>query len=53
MIQNNNFIHKIVPGSKLFNKMRKELILQKQLIKKKNNSKNQTKIVKKNKKTSK
>ena len=47
MIQNNNFIHKIVPGSKLFNKMRNELILQKQLIKKKNNSKNQKKIVKK------
>ena len=47
MIQN-NFIHKIVPGSKLFNKMRNELILQKKLIKKKKIQKNQTKIVKKN-----
>ncbi len=38
MIQNNNVIRK-VPGSKLFNKIRKELILEKQVIQKPINSK--------------
>ena len=50
MIKNNpcNFIFKTVPGSKLFNEMRKELVLKKQISKQKLQKQIKVKTNKKN-----